>query len=78
MSSPTSSLSIGAVPLGAGLVRDLERQVREAQSQWHAPAVSAGIVRDGALVWSCHVGSARLDPLVAPTYQTQYLTSSRP
>jgi CubicO group peptidase (beta-lactamase class C family) len=76
VSSPTSSLSIGAVPLGAGLVRDLERQVREAQSQWHCPAVSAGIVRDGALVWSCHVGSARLDPLVAPTDQTQYMIGS--
>jgi CubicO group peptidase (beta-lactamase class C family) len=76
VSSPASALSIGAVPLGAGLVRDLERQVGEAQSQWHCPAVSAGIVRDGALVWSCHVGSARLDPLVAPTDTTQYMIGS--
>ena len=39
------------------LSRDLERQVRQAQSQWHSPAVSAGVVRDGALVWSLHVGA---------------------
>jgi CubicO group peptidase (beta-lactamase class C family) len=63
-------------PLGEGLVRDLERQVRAAQSQWHAPAVSAGLVRDGALVWSTHVGSARLDPSEAPNDDTQYLIGS--
>jgi len=62
--------------LGRGLVQDLERQVREAQSQWHSPAVSAGIVRDGALVWSMHVGSARLDPITAPTDDTQYMIGS--
>ena len=62
--------------LGGELVRDLERQVREAQSQWHSPAVSAGIVRDGALVWSTHVGSARLDPITAATDDTQYMIGS--
>jgi len=67
----------GAHPaLGDGLVRDLERQVREAQSQWHSPAVSAGVVRDGALLWSIHVGSARLDPVTAPTDDTQYMIGS--
>ena len=64
------------MPLGGGLVRDLERRVREAQSLWHAPAVSAGIVRDGALVWSTHVGSARLDPVATPTDDTQYMIGS--
>ena len=63
-------------PLGEGLVRDLERQVRESQSQWHSPAVSVGIVRDGVLVWSAHVGSARLDPQTAPTDDTQYMIGS--
>jgi CubicO group peptidase (beta-lactamase class C family) len=63
-------------PLGPGLVRDLERRVCEAQSQWHSPAVSAGLVRDGALVWSTHVGSARLDPITAPTDDTQYMIGS--
>ena len=66
----------GAPALGDGLVRDLERQVREAQSQWHSPAVSAGIVRDGTLLWSIHVGSARLDPVTAPTDDTQYMIGS--
>ena len=67
---------VSGLPLGEGLVRDLERQVREAQSRWHSPAVSAGIVRDGALVWSLHVGSARLDPITAPTDDTQYMIGS--
>ncbi len=66
----------GGLHLGEGLVRNLERQVREAQSQWHSPAVSAGIVREGTLVWSTHVGSARLDPATAPTDDTQYMIGS--
>jgi CubicO group peptidase (beta-lactamase class C family) len=70
------SLSLGTLPLGAGLLGDLERQVRAAQSQWHSPAVSAGVIRDGTLVWSTHVGSARLDPLTAPTDDTQYMIGS--
>ena len=68
--------SAGGRPLGEGLARDLERRVREAQSQWHSPAVSAGIVRDGVLVWSAHVGSARLDPVTAPADDTQYMIGS--
>ncbi len=62
--------------LGEGLVRELERQVREAQSQWHSPAVSVGVVRGGALVWSTHIGSARLDPVTAPTDDTAYMIGS--
>jgi len=62
--------------LGEGLVQDLERRVREAQSQWHCPSVSAGLVRNGALVWSAHVGSAALDPPTAPTNNTQYMIGS--
>ena len=50
--------------------------MREAQSQWHSPAVSAGVVRDGTLVWSTHVGSARLEPVTAPTDDTQYMIGS--
>jgi CubicO group peptidase (beta-lactamase class C family) len=66
----------GAPPFSPGLVRDLECRVREAQSQWHSPAVSVGLVRDGALVWSSHVGSARLEPPAAPTDDTQYMIGS--
>ncbi len=81
MSTPSlrssfSAVSAGNVPLGAAVVRDLERRVREAQSTWHSPAVSAGVVRDGALVWSAHVGSARLGPLAAPNDDTQYMIGS--
>jgi CubicO group peptidase (beta-lactamase class C family) len=70
------SLSQGKPALGALLVEDLERQVRTAQSEWHVPAVSAGVVRDGSLLWSAHVGSARLDPMKAPTDDTQYMIGS--
>ncbi|MEO3939055.1 serine hydrolase domain-containing protein [Dermatophilaceae bacterium Soc4.6] len=48
--------------LPASLTRDLERRVRTAQRDWRSPGVSAGVVRDGELVWSTHVGSARLEP----------------
>jgi CubicO group peptidase (beta-lactamase class C family) len=74
--NPASSAGVLTQPLGEGLVRDLERRVREAQSQWHSPGVSAGVVRDGVLVWSAHVGSARLDRPSAPTDDTRYMIGS--
>ncbi|WP_121031857.1 serine hydrolase domain-containing protein [Terracoccus luteus] len=43
-----------------GLARDLDRRLVEAQRRWRSPGVSAGVVRDGILVWSGHVGAARL------------------
>ena len=33
-----------------------------AQRDWRSPGVSAGVVVDGRLAWSAHVGAARLDP----------------
>lgn len=49
--------------LDAALARDLHGRALRAQVQWRTPALSAGIVRDGELVWTAHVGSARLgDP----------------
>jgi CubicO group peptidase (beta-lactamase class C family) len=47
-------------PLSDALARDLRHRVAEAQRSWRSPGVSAGVVRDGHLVWSGHVGSARL------------------
>src|SRR5450759_5002650 len=70
-----SGSSIG-LPLGAGLVRNLEHQVRAAQSQWHSPALIAGVFRDALLVWSTHSGSGRLDPMATPTDDTQYMIGS--
>jgi CubicO group peptidase (beta-lactamase class C family) len=46
--------------LSDSLGRDLAGRVRSAQQSWRAPGVSAGVVRDGELVWSGHVGAARL------------------
>ena len=50
----------GGEPLSPALERDLLGRVAAAQRSWRAPAVSAGVVRDGRLVWSTHVGAARL------------------
>jgi len=47
-------------PLSESLERDLRVRVADAQRRWRAPGVSAGVVRDGQLVWSAHVGAARL------------------
>jgi CubicO group peptidase (beta-lactamase class C family) len=46
--------------LSDALGRDLRGRVLTAQRAWRSPGVSAGVVRDGELVWSAHVGSARL------------------
>lgn len=54
----------------------LDRLVRTAQHDWRSPGLSAGVVRDGALVWSSHVGSARLAPEREPDDDTQYLIGS--
>lgn len=62
--------------LPESLVRDLERRVRTAQREWRTPGVSAGVVRDGSLVWSTHVGSARLDPARPGTDDTQFMIGS--
>jgi CubicO group peptidase (beta-lactamase class C family) len=62
--------------LSSGVVRDLERRLRAAQHDWRSPAVSAGVVRDGALVWSGHVGAARVDGAVPPGDDTQYMIGS--
>lgn len=55
--APGPSLSTS---LSAGLERDLLAKVATAQRTWRSPGVSAGVVRDGRLVWSTHVGSARV------------------
>lgn len=63
--------------LSDGLMCRLETRVRAAQRDWRAPGVSAGVVRDGRLVWSGHVGSTRVgsDAAVA-TDDTQFMIGS--
>ena len=46
--------------LTEALDRDVRAKVAAAQRAWRAPGLSVGIVRDGELVRSVHVGSARL------------------
>lgn len=67
-------------PLGDALERDLRVRVADAQRSWRAPGVSVGVVRDGGLVWSAHVGAARLSgpsgPLVGADDDTQFMIGS--
>lgn len=64
-------------PLSPGLSRDLRARLLTAQRSWRSPGVSAGVVRDGHLVWSGHVGAARLgEQRVAATDDTQYMIGS--
>jgi CubicO group peptidase (beta-lactamase class C family) len=60
--------------------RDLFAKVSAAQRRWRAPVVSAGLVRDGGLVWSGHIGAARLGDGTAPPQSandsTQFLVGS--
>src|SRR5690242_5013713 len=72
------STSTGSLEgLSAGLERDLLARVVTAQRSWRAPGVSVGVVRDGRLVWSAHVGSARLGPAATPADDdTQFMIGS--
>lgn len=69
-----------ATPLSAALERDLEVRAASAQRRWRSPGVSVGVVRAGGLVWSAHVGAARLGDGPAPaalaTDSTQFLIGS--
>lgn len=67
--------------LSPSLERDLEVKVAAAQRRWRAPGVSAGVVRGGQLVWSSHVGAARLPESVGGDVtraddSTQYMIGS--
>lgn len=73
------SVAKGADPgLSEGLVRDLRRRTLEAQRRWRSPGVSVGVVRADALVFTSHVGSARLDDAApaAATDDTQFMIGS--
>ena len=59
-SRPASGPRPSHETLSAGLARDLRSRLVNAQRDWRSPGVSAGVVRDGHLVWSAHVGAARL------------------
>jgi CubicO group peptidase (beta-lactamase class C family) len=62
--------------LPESVTASLAAATAEAQRDWRAPGVSAGLVRGGELVWSAHVGKARLDPPAEPDDHTQYLMGS--
>ena len=63
--------------LSAGLERDLMARLLTAQRTWRSPGVSAGVVRAGRLVWSGHVGAARLaEAPVAADDDTQFMIGS--
>jgi CubicO group peptidase (beta-lactamase class C family) len=64
------------MPLPETLAASLSAEVADAQRRWRAPGLSVGVTRDGELTWSRHVGSARLDPPVAATDETQVMVGS--
>ena len=77
MSAPHGAGSPSETALSAGLEGDLLARVVTAQRTWRSPGVSVGVVREGALVWSAHVGSARLGSQPAPaTDDTQFMIGS--
>ena len=69
MSTPSAELS-------TRLRRSLEARVVEAQRSWRTPGLSVGVVRGGQLVWSHHVGAARLDPVRPADDDTQFMIGS--
>jgi CubicO group peptidase (beta-lactamase class C family) len=56
--------------------RRLDNAVADAQRRFRAPGVGAGVVRDGSLLWSGHVGRARLEPPRTGDDDTAYLIGS--
>ncbi|MGO4363185.1 serine hydrolase domain-containing protein [Terrabacter sp. RAF57] len=77
MSASHGAGSPSDTALSAGLERDLLARVVTAQRTWRSPGVSVGVVREGALVWSAHVGAARLGSQPAPaTDDTQFMIGS--
>ncbi len=77
MSAPSGGRGSSGAVLSTGLERDLLARVVTAQRSWRSPGVSVGVVRDGHLAWSAHVGSARLGVDAAPaTDDTQFMIGS--
>jgi CubicO group peptidase (beta-lactamase class C family) len=64
------------MPLPEALTIALTADVADAQRRWRAPAVSVGVVREGELEWSSHVGLSRLDPPTPPHDDTQVMIGS--
>jgi len=77
VSAPRGAGDSSDARLSDGLERDLLSRVVTAQRTWRSPGVSVGVVRDGRLVWSAHVGSARLGSQpAAATDDTQFMIGS--
>jgi len=62
--------------LSPRLQRTLEAKLVEAQRSWRTPGLSVGVVRGGQLVWSQHVGAARVDPATPADDDTQFMVGS--
>jgi CubicO group peptidase (beta-lactamase class C family) len=65
-----------ARPLADDVARRLHRSVAERQRDWRSAAVAAAVVRDGAEVWSHHVGSADVASGLAPGPDVQFRMGS--
>jgi CubicO group peptidase (beta-lactamase class C family) len=58
------------------LAARLERLVRQAQREKHAPSISAAVLRDGELIWETAVGVADVEADLEATPDTQYRIGS--
>src|SRR3954447_5168380 len=58
------------------LTTALAAEVADAQRRWRTPGLFVGVARHGELMWSSHVGSARLDPPKPADDDTQVMIGS--
>ncbi len=63
-------------PLTTALTTTLTAEVADAQRRWRTPGLFVGVSRDSELLWSGHVGLARLDPPTPAGDDTQVMIGS--
>lgn len=62
--------------LGETLRGRIDHLAASAQREWRTPGLGLGVVRDGHIVHTAHVGAARLDPMTAPDDGTPFMIGS--
>jgi CubicO group peptidase (beta-lactamase class C family) len=64
------------VPPPDSLRESLGRRLRDAQSEWRMPSVSASVFRGGAILWQEALGLAGVEPEEGATVEHQYRVGS--
>ena len=76
MPSTRSRARSGPVPQPDSLRDSLGRRLREAQSEWRMPSVSAAVFRGGGVVWQDALGLAGVEPEEGASPEHQYRVGS--